>query len=308
MNIYTLTLNPAYDVHGTTQNLKPYRENFAAVTSREAGGKGINISRALNETGLANTAIVVLGSRNGAEFKALLAESNINALFITQDGYIRENLTLHEDDGKETRISFAGFCVADSLPEQILPLIEGSEDTILTFTGSIPTGLTMERVKAFLKKLQAQGIRIVIDCRSFTVEDILELQPWLIKPNQEEVSGYFGCSVDTLPAAAEKAKYFHARGMANAVVSMGSQGMVMACSSGIYTAAVPQLDVISTIGAGDSAIAGFLAAAARDEDPAECLRSAAAFGSAACLTQGTLPPRKADILRIKEQIVITKLT
>ncbi|MBR6585484.1 MAG: 1-phosphofructokinase, partial [Firmicutes bacterium] len=69
MKIYTLTLNPAYDVHASTEHFQPFHENLAHVTSREAGGKGVNISRALTRSGTENTAVIVLGTDNAADFR-----------------------------------------------------------------------------------------------------------------------------------------------------------------------------------------------------------------------------------------------
>ena len=107
MKIYTLTLSPAYDVHAYTEKLLPFHEHLAEVRSRDAGGKGVNISRALNAVGVQNTALIVLGSENGAEFRAALCK--MDCVFFEIPGRIRENLTLHTADGRETRISFSGF-------------------------------------------------------------------------------------------------------------------------------------------------------------------------------------------------------
>ena len=95
MRIYTLTLNPAYDIHATTAHFLPCRENLANVTSRDAGGKGVNISRALHSGGTENTAVIVLGKENGGEFKESLASFGLNCLYFEKEGRIRENLTLH---------------------------------------------------------------------------------------------------------------------------------------------------------------------------------------------------------------------
>ena len=94
MRIYTLTLNPAYDIHATTAHFLPCKENLAAVTSRDAGGKGVNISRALHSGGTENTAVIVLGKENGGEFKESLASFGLNCLYFEKEGRIRENLTL----------------------------------------------------------------------------------------------------------------------------------------------------------------------------------------------------------------------
>ena len=203
MKIYTLTLNPAYDVHAFVKNLVLNCENLAQIKSREAGGKGVNISRALCNGQIPNTAIIVLGKENGDEFKNAI--SAMDCVLLEKEGRIRENLTFHHENGTETRISFSGFSMDDSILEEVLNNIVIENDTIVTFTGRIPVGVSKDKAKDFLKALQGMGVRIVLDSKSFTIEDIFEIKPWLIKPNQEEISDYLGCEIKTLSQVLEKA-------------------------------------------------------------------------------------------------------
>lgn len=302
MRIYTLTLNPAYDIHATTAHFLPCKENLAAVTSRDAGGKGVNISRALHSGGTENTAVIVLGKENGGEFKESLASFGLNCLYFEKEGRIRENLTLHCETTGETRISFAGFAVDERILDEVEGAMEVDGDTFVTYTGRTPAGIPGESVKAFLKRLQAKGAKVVIDSKSFTLEDLFALRPWLIKPNQEEIAEYFGCEIRNLEESAEKAKLLHGKGIANAMISLGGDGALLACKEGIFTVHAPKIRPVSTIGAGDSSIAGFLAAAAEGKSAADCLKTAVAYGTAACLTAGTLPPRREDIHSILSQL------
>lgn len=301
MRIYTITLNPAYDVHAFAQTFAPYHENLAEVTSRQAGGKGVNISRTLCSCGIDNTAVVVLGKDNCGDFKEGLKEAGINAILLEKPGRIRENLTLHCGDSPETRISFAGFAVDDSILDEVQRLLTVDVDTVVTFTGRVASGMSMEKVKAFLLALKGKGARIVLDSKSFSLEDIYEVKPWLIKPNQEEISEYFGCAVETVDDAIEKAKAFARNGVSHVMVSLGEQGALLLSGGKTYTAKPPVVEAVSTIGAGDSSIAGFIAAASQGQPVAMCLKQAVAYGTAACLTEGTLPPNKADVEAILEK-------
>ena len=302
MRIYTLTLNPAYDIHATTAHFLPCRENLANVTSRDAGGKGVNISRALHSGGTENTAVIVLGKENGGEFKESLASFGLNCLYFEKEGRIRENLTLHCETTGETRISFAGFAVDEHILDEVETAMEVDEETFVTYTGRTPAGIPGESVKAFLKRLQDKGAKVVIDSKSFTLEDLFALRPWLIKPNQEEIAEYLGCEIRNLEEAAEKAKLLHGKGIANAMISLGGDGALLACKEGVFTVHAPKIRPVSTIGAGDSSIAGFLAAAAEGKSAADCLKTAVAYGTAACLTAGTLPPRREDIHSILSRL------
>lgn len=308
MKIYTITLNPAYDVHAYAEHFAPFHENLAAVTSREAGGKGVNLSRALQNGGTENTAVVVLGKDNCSEFKEELAAAGLQTILLEKPGRIRENLTLHCADAPETRISFSGFPADDSLLDEVSALLDVDADTVITFTGRVASGMSMDRVKAFLKALQAKGAKIVLDSKSFSIEDIYDVRPWLIKPNQEEISEYLGCQINTIAEAKEKAQVFASHGVTNVMVSLGEQGALLLHSGSCYIATPPAVNAISTIGAGDSSLAGFIAAAKKVETPAACLQNAVTYGTAACLTEGSLPPTAADIAAIYPQVQLKQLS
>lgn len=291
MKIYTVTLNPAYDVHASTDHFEACHENLAVVTSREAGGKGVNISRALWGYGVANTAVVVLGKDNCGDFCKDIAD--MDTIYFEKPGRIRENLTLHCADAPETRISFRGFAIDDSILPQIAERLQVDENTVITFTGRVPDGMTMGAVMDFLKGLRLRGAKIVLDSKSFNFEDICQVKPWLIKPNEEEIAQYLNCAVKNLTDAAEKAKAFADGGVENVMVSMGGEGAILLTEGRTYVANAPTIEPVSTIGAGDSSIAGFITAA--EQEPGQRLKTAVAFGSAACMTQGTQPPVKEAI-------------
>ncbi len=305
MKIYTLTLSPAYDVHAAAESFAPFHENLARVTSRQAGGKGVNISRALAVFGVENQALILLGRENCGEFKEAL--QGLSCHWFEMPGRIRENLTLHCANAPETRISFTGAPAEPGALAAMEQAMEIDGETVVTFTGRVPDGIPMEQVKDFLKRLGEQGARIVLDSRSFDREDIFAVRPWLIKPNQEEISLYFGCQIDTLEQAAEKARVFAAEGVENVMISLGAQGALLLAENRLWLASAPAIRPISTIGAGDSSIAGFLSAAGENCGAADCLRRAVAFGSAACLQEGSLPPTREDVLALSEQITVKQM-
>ena len=305
MKIYTLTLNPAYDVHAFAKSLALNCENLAEIESREAGGKGVNISRALCNGQIPSTAIIVLGKENEDEFKKAI--SKMDHVLLEKEGRIRENLTFHHENGTETRISFSGFAVDDGILREVLDNILIEDDTIVTFTGRIPAGVSKEKAKEFLTALQQRGVRIVLDSKSFTIDDIFEIQPWLIKPNQEEISDYLGCEIKTLSQVLEKASVFTEHGITNTMVTLGDKGAALLTKDNAYIATCPAISAISTIGAGDSTIAGFLAGAYAGYDAIGCLKTAVSYGTAACLTSGTLPPEKKDIDKIYTQIRVSEV-
>lgn len=307
MKIYTLTLNPAYDVHAMAAELFLGHENLADISSCQAGGKGVNISRALHNHGVDNTAVIILGKDNCAAFKEELKATGLNCLLLERPGRIRENLTIHCTQGAETRISFRGFAVENDVLLEISRKMEVDHETIVTFTGSVPMGIDRRAVLTFLYTLSDQGAKLVLDSKSLTLEDIYALSPWLIKPNQEEISAYFGSQIESPEQALEKATAFAQHGVTNVMVSLGAQGAMLIRGEKSYIAQPPNVDVVSTIGAGDSSIAGFIAASLERKDPEDCLRTAVAYGTAACLTAGSLPPLSRDTARILPEVKIMEI-
>ncbi len=309
MKIITLTLNPAFDIHCYTEKFLPFHENLAEITDREAGGKGVNISRALVVNRVENLALVVLGNENAESFRKSLDSDGLLYREIMVEGRIRENITIHTNRADETRISFSGFDADVSLLErteaELSDVVE--EGSVVTFTGRVPKGLPMSDVKAFLRRMQNKGARLVIDSRSFSLDDLTEIKPWLIKPNQEEISEYLGQNIDSFEQTVDSAHKLYKKGIENVMVSLGEKGALLVCDAGVLTAIPPKVEAISTIGAGDSSIAGFLCASVSGLSPSECLRTAVAYGTAACLTSGTKPPRADDIEEILKQIIVKEI-
>ena len=309
MKIITLTLSPAFDIHSYGEEFIRDHENIATVTARDAGGKGINISRALAVFGIENVAVAVLGEENGEDFARAVRSDDIDLLPIFDKGRIRENITVHTKNGKETRLSFTSTPVSDGIlnkvEEKIKKLITG--DTVLTVTGRIPDGIKVSDVKVMIKRFSELGVKTVVDSRSFSLSDLIDIKPYLIKPNEEEIAVYMQRPVTDVKEATEAAKELYAKGIENVMVSLGEKGAVLASRDGIFHAVAPKILPVSTIGAGDSSIAGFLTGISIGENTENALRRAVAFGTSACLTEGTRPPKTCDVENIIKEVTVNKI-
>lgn len=308
MKIITLTLNPAFDIHCDAENFVSEKENIATVTSKNAGGKGVNISRALAEVGVESTAVIVLGKENADEFLNKLPQDKFNIRKITVDGKVRENIIVHTKGRPETRLSFTGLSSDDSIIQQIEDevLKTATKNDIVTLTGRIPDCVSLDAVKNMIYNFTKSGIKTVIDSNSFSLNDIIDCKPFLIKPNEEEISEYFGKKITDFSQILSGAKQLHSNGIENVIVSLGKKGAMLVCNSGCFVATPPEIKALSTIGAGDSLIAGFLMSKTANSDCKECLINAVAFGTATCLTEGTNPPSVKDIERLKKEVQIKK--
>ena len=309
MKIITITLNPAFDVHCSAEHFEACHENLATITEREAGGKGVNISRALTMNGVDNLALLAVGDANGADFCRELDKDGMTYEAIELKGRIRENITIHTKDAPETRLSFTGFATDESLlekfEEKLIPMLESGD--LVTFTGSVPSGISMAAVKGFIANIKNTGAKVVIDSRSFKKEDLIETKPWLIKPNEEEIAVYLGREIDSFESVMDGAMALYESGIENVMISLGSKGALLVCADGAFIAHPPKIKAISTIGAGDSSIGGFLAAAAAGKRSDEMIKTAVSFGSAACMSAGTRPPVPADVAKIYADVTVEKL-
>ncbi len=305
MKILTITLNPAFDLHCYAERFAPYHENVFEITARDAGGKGINVSRALTKNGIKNTAVCIVGQENGEEFLKMLKKEEISAAAVFVEGRIRENITLHEKEKPETRISFPGFsCDPHVLKEVCAAMGKIDKETVCVLAGSAPAGIEEQALVSFLLDLKEKGASLVIDSRSVSLSSLIALSPMLIKPNKEEGERALGISIKTLQDAQNAAAALQKKGIENVLLSLGGEGAILATADGVYHASAPKIEVLSTIGAGDSTIAGFLSALAEGLSKPRSLARAVAYGSAACLLEGTAPPKPADVEMLLRKIAV----
>ena len=305
MRIITITLNPAFDVHCTGKSLTIYHENFVKTTSVEAGGKGINLSRALAANNIPNETVVVVGKENAEPFQNALEADGLWVIPIVTPGRIRENITIHEENLPETRISFDGFPCNPNILQEITGRIGPVDrNTVIAFTGSAPIGIDPDSILSFLKSFQNQGAKIVIDSRTIPFQKLVAFHPWLIKPNRDEAAVFSGRAIRNLEDAVAIAQEFHQTGIANVLLTLGNDGAVLACKEGVFRAKVPSVAAKSTIGAGDSTIAGFIDGTMRGLDTQNLLKCAVAYGTAACMQEGTQPPRSQDIDAVMQNVAV----
>ncbi len=310
MKIITLTLNPAIDLHCYIENFAPYHENLAQFLGKPfPGGKGVNISRALTVNGVDNLAFLVLGEENGASFAQELIDFGMNVQSVTVPGRIRENMTVHTNNADETRISFSGFTADATLLDRVVEALSDQIDneTFVTFTGRVPEGIPMAATKRFLRTLEEKGAKIVIDSKSFDLQDLIDAKPWLIKPNQEEISDYLGREINTFEEVFRAAQSLYEQGISNVMISLGEKGALLVCAEGGYIATPPAIRAVSTIGAGDSSIGGFLAAAVRGASAEQMLCGAVSYGTAACMAEGTCPPQMEDVQNVLARITVQRI-
>ena len=287
--IYTLTLNPALDYIMRLPSVKEGATNRAVSTDLQFGGKGINVSLMLSELGVENTALGFAAGFTGAALTAYLTERGIRADFIPlPEGLTRINVKLKTPEGlhPETEINAAGPAIPadcmDALYRKLDALTEG--DT-LVLAGSIPASLSKDTYRTIMERLAGRGIRFVVDAEGALLTETLPFRPFLVKPNRAKLEGIMGRALPTDNDLKEAAAELQKQGAMNVLVSLGGDGALLLDEHGAYHrgAALPIVPV-NTVGAGDSAVAGFLAGIGRGYGHA--LKLAMACGAATASSHG----------------------
>lgn len=295
--IYTITCNPALDCTVRLGEWQQGTLNLAEGCVLTPGGKGVNVSRVLTAIKEKNIALGFVAGSNGGMLESALKKMGVKTDLIHLDeGQTRINVKLYGD--AETELNAPGAPVSaedlERLEQQLLKLGLGAEDTVC-LCGSLAPGMPSDTYKRLVHQLHTLGVeRTVVDTSGEALICALAERPWLIKPNREELAALTGRDLPTLDSVVAAAGELQAKGARNVLVSLGGDGAVLCTEEGerVYQPA-PEGTVIGTVGAGDSMVAGFVAAYTRigtfDEGPERwlaCLRIGVACGSATAFSEG----------------------
>ncbi len=309
MNIITITLNPAVDVHVNAPNVLDAVNGKCIPSRRDCGGKGVNASRALLAVGIDSLCCVAVGCDGGDEYVNSLIADGLNLYAVPADGRVRENLHIHTPSGDFISTG-AGACVENEVIERIEAELSAliDRETYVVFSGSIPNGTDKGRVVDMLLSFSALGAKVMLDSRSFNIDDISAVRPYLIKPNGEEFEDLVGEEGLSFDQISDKLTYLCNNFCENVLLTLGADGAIMAsrgCESHIYAKA-PKINVLSTTGAGDASLAGFIYASLEDRGRCDIMRISMAFGAAACAAAGSLAPNGELINDMMDKIKVLK--
>ena len=258
--IYTVTFSPTLDYVVEIEDFQPGAINRTSSEKIYPGGKGVNVSIALKNFGYENTAMGFIAGFTGAEIKRLLHGIGVRNNFINvEKGMSRINMKIISKD--ETAINGQGPEITDEdigiLYARLRCLVDGD---YLVLAGHIPDTLPSDMYRQVLQFLDGRNLNVVVDAEKELLTGTLQYHPWLIKPNRDELGEIFGVEIGGLAEAVPYARKLQEQGARNVLVSMGGQGAVLLAEDGtIYSSDAIKGDVVSTVGAGDSMIAGFIA-------------------------------------------------
>ncbi len=281
--ILTLTLNPALDITVSLERLRPGQVNRAQAQLSHAAGKGLNVAQVLADLGHDVTVGGFLGRDNLQAFQALIAHRGFADCFVHVDGETRSNLKLVEADGQVTDINGPGPVVDEAACAELLRRLEqvAPGHAAVVVAGSLPRGISPAWLRQLLERLQALGLKVVLDSSGEALRAGLQSAPWLVKPNTEELGEVLGLSVQSAAEQRAAAERLLASGVEHVVVSAGEQGVRWFSAAHALQARPPKVSVASTVGAGDSLVAGMLHGLLAEEDAQQTLRRATAIAAQA---------------------------
>ena len=304
-SIISVTLNPSIDVTLWSDGLHPDKANRVLSELREVGGKGINVSRVVHSFGQETLCLSVAGEDNLREFAGFLEQENLRYEFIKVEGAVRENLTLRAE-GQTIKLNRKGPSLSTMMIGALMALIHSRirPGDIVVFAGSLPENVTPKDYVELILAVKQSGALVAVDSDLLSLEDYRRISPWLIKPNIHELRHIVELTGTTVDDVADAAKTLSEAGVENVVVSLGGNGIVCVAGDRTIRASVPRVDVKSTVGAGDSALAGFIVGFVKDYPPEECVRLAAACGTACVMRDGTLVATKETAGPLIDQIQV----
>jgi 1-phosphofructokinase len=307
--ILTLTLNPALDLTVQLGQLEPGQVNRSQAMLTHAAGKGINVAQVLADLGHCVTVAGFLGTDNQQAFTSLFERRGFVDAFIRVPGETRSNIKLAEADGRITDLNGPGPLVSEAAQQALFERVRqiGPEFDLVVVAGSLPRGVAPEWLHTLLVMLKALGLKVALDTSGLALRAGLAAGPWLIKPNTEELADALNVPDMNLTAQAEAAARLRAEGIEHVVISQGADG-VHWFSSGIALHGLPpKVSVASTVGAGDSLLAGMIHGLLGGHELHQTLRTATAIAAMAVTQIGFGITDTEQLTRLESDVTVRSL-
>ncbi len=305
--ILTVTLNAAIDKRYVVENFKIGEVMRVKECNCTAGGKGINVSKVAAIAGEKVLATGFVGGHAGAYLEETLEKAGIASDFVHAEGETRSCINIFDSVNRtQTEFLEPGITVTqkdiDAFLLKYQELVRQSD--VISISGSVPRGVDETLYQKLIAIAKEAGKKVLLDTSGKLLEAGIAAKPSFVKPNGDEIRALLGREISDEHSAAEAAKALCSQGIETVVVSLGKKGAVAACAEGVYYAIPPEVEVVNTVGCGDSMVAAFAVGFRRGLPVQECLRLATAVSSsnAHCVETGHYIPAEAEELLSKVEI------
>lgn len=309
--LLVVTLNPALDLTIELAALEPGAVNRASSTQLAAAGKGLNVARVLASLGHRVVLSGFLGADNDAAFVAACREHGIEDASLRLPGETRINAKLAEADGRVTDINGPGIAVSaaalERLTHELVSRCEREHPGAVVITGSLPPGLSPEALSTLIVTLKASGVPVWIDTSGPALAAALGASPTAVKPNEHELAEWANEPLDDFTAQYAAARRLYAAGIEETLVSLGAAGVLWVSHRGEWFAEAPRVEVVSTVGAGDTLVAAMLHGIVEQDEPEAVLGFAAALAAESVRHVGVGDPQATDLSQLIQRTRVGRL-
>jgi len=309
--IVTITLNPSLDRTVIVDGLKVNESNRWTSVHHYAGGKGIDVSRAIHEMGGQTIAYGFIGGDEGRTLEVKLDEEGVPFSFTPIEQETRVNFIIADTRAsQQTIINAPGPHISKRELARFLKKLRGiyPSPELMVASGSVPPGVPIDIYYTIVQEAKSHRVRTILDSAGQWLEEGIKAKPYLIKPNVHEAEELLKTELPTEEAITKAVLNLIEMGVEIAVISRGKDGVIAATKDGIFKAVPPPVKVRSAVGAGDCTIAGLALKLAWGEPLIEACRLAVAMGTAAVLTPGTELAHRADVEKLLPQIKVSRVS
>ncbi|WP_440898020.1 1-phosphofructokinase [Amphibacillus sp. Q70] len=301
--IYTITLNPAIDYVVQVDQFTAGGLNRSQADYKEAGGKGINVSRVLQRLGGESTALGFVGGFTGKFITDYLTETGILHDFIQLKEDTRINLKMKSGE-EETEVNGVSPKIESTDYQQLLDQLKQlKQEDVVILAGSLPTSLSSSTYREIVAQLSEQGIKAIVDTSGLPLQEAIKASPTFIKPNHHELAELFDTKVEGEQDIIHLAKRLNQEyKIQHVLISMAKDGAIYVGDGGVLRLTAPVGQAVHSVGAGDSAVAGFIYKLQQTGYPQEAAQYAVASGSATAFSKTLCTKEEVEALLPQVQI------
>ncbi len=306
--ILCITLNPAIDITLSIDTLKVGAVNRVANSQTHPAGKGINVASILAQLGHDITVTGFLGQQNRQSFDDKFSQLNFDNQFVYVAGETRQNIKIAENNGQMTDINGKGFLVDERAKDELLTKIDNlaKQHDFIVMSGSLPQGFSLDDFANLMVNIQQKNPKLAIDTSGEALKIAIKHNPFLIKPNTDELAESFGVACQTLDEQIQLFQKLNSK-IEHIVISMGEKGvhwLKRSPTQQTITATSPKVTVKSTVGAGDTLVAGMVHGLLSLDDERQILTQAVAMASHAVTIIGFDVANQQRLTELSSQIQI----
>ena len=310
-DIVTLTINPAIDIFVSVDHVEPTLKLRCSALKRDPGGGGINVARVAHRLGSNVVAIYPVGGAIGKLLQRLVEREGIDSIVTPSHVETRENFTAFEtDSGNQFRFVLPGSALHRAEWEACLERLVSLPDKpkFVVASGSVPPGVPDDFFARVAREAKRHGARTVVDTSGPALVAALDEGVTLFKPNLDELGGLVGKTLASDAACVSACRDLIVSGRTEAVaLTLGDKGALLVTAKRVWKAGPLDIEVLSTVGAGDSFVGGMVSALAAGKPIEEAFRTGVAAGSAAVMSPGTELCSEEDVKRLLPRVAIEEI-